>query len=304
MPITSGTRNIGSSDNITRLNWSSSNAVACEGSNFDTSGNISGDIFTGHASLSIAPGQTKIFGVRCKNSENNWSAWKNVTIIKDVAPAPIPNRVPDNPIIKGADMSTEAPITALVGELMMFTYRSSDPDNDNLYYKVDWNNDGVMDVRLPAVGLVANNTPLSSTYSWLAVGTYTFQVKAVDVQGGESDWSSHSIVVTVAPVTPPLPPLVNLEVSKGLVRSGESVQVRVRISADYDVSCSLYGLGGAPVNINHLASSAEKIYTYSTVPLVARQQIKLECTPDVHPFVLPVEVRTAIINVVPKIEEI
>ncbi len=65
-----------------------------------------------------------------------------------------------------------------------------------LKYGFDWNKDGIVDEWGPASGYVGIGVPVNSIHSWQTIGTYTFQVKAVNDQGISSTWTPFSINIT------------------------------------------------------------------------------------------------------------
>ncbi len=83
---------------------------------------------------------------------------------------------PDKPIITG-------PTKGKAGETYTYHIQGSDPDNDDIYYYIDWGDE---------------NTELSGPYSsgyealvdhkWQEKDTYTIKVKTKDIYGAESDW--------------------------------------------------------------------------------------------------------------------
>lgn len=302
--ITSGSRNIGDTEGINKLKWSSNNSTFCEGDGFNASGNPAGEILSGHASLLINPGDTNVYGIRCKNSANIWSGWHYVTVIKDITPLPPANAAPENPIIKGADMSTSAPIGVTINGQAIFTFKASDPDGDQVAYLIDWDKDSVTDLRLPTANYINSGTTQTVNYSWSTLGSKSFQVRAIDDKGNLSGWTEHSIVVTDATVTPPAPPQISLAVDKSLIRTGEQARVTVKITANYLVGCDIYGVLGGPIHFSHSGGLYEVITSYDTNILNAAQTIRLECTPNVAGFTLQQEVRQARVDVVPEVQEI
>ncbi len=301
-PITSGVRIIDSGDNINRLEWSSSDAVSCEGDGFDTLGLTEGLIISGNPSLIINSGQTKDFGIRCLNSSGVWSPWRFVEIIKNNVP-PVPlNTAPNAPVIRGVDISTIASATGITGNAIPFTLKAIDPDGDNILYQVDWDNNGSVDQLIPGAGYVASDVPQSTNHTWVA-GNYTFSVRAVDDIGNNSVWISHSITISDPAMMPPMLPVLWLEADRNLVRSGETISFRAKIIADYTMPCVIYGSNGGTINFNHLASPVVVTYSYTTNALFAAQVVKIICTPHVPGFPMPSVSDQIRINVVPQVQE-
>ena len=302
-PITSGRREINAGDNINLLEWNSSNANSCEGDSFNTVGATAGSIGAPNSSLIINPGQTKIFGIRCRNSAGIWSSWRLVELYKRSVPPPLPNAAPDAPIIRGADMSTAAPVSGINGIPQSFTVNATDPDGDNIRYQLDWDNNGSIDQSIPGTGYVASALPQSTNYTWLT-GSYTFKVRVQDDKGNYSVWTNHTITIADPAPLPPVPPLLWFEADARLVRSGEQVAFRARIIANYAMACVTYGADGGTINFNHNANPNVVTYSYNTAALFATRIIKITCTPNIPGFTMPSVSEEIRINVVPRIEEV
>jgi len=114
-----------------------------------------------------------------------------------VCPAiPFPNTAPDAPVVTG-------PVTFTAGTTQTFTFTATDPQNDQLRYGIDWNNDGVADLWTPAnVAYVNSGTAQLASYSWTA-GAHTFQVLAQDAPGLNSPWTPYGVAVTAPTVVQP-----------------------------------------------------------------------------------------------------
>lgn len=302
-PITSGRREINVADNINLLEWTSSNAVSCEGDSFNTAGASAGSIGAGNPSLIINSDQTKIFAIRCKNSAGVWSAWRLVELYKKSTPYPLPNTAPDAPDIRGADMSTAAPLFGINGIPLLFTIKATDPDGDNIRYQLDWDNNGSIDQLIPGTGYVASALPQSTNYTWMT-GSYTFKVRAQDDKGNYSLWTSHTINVSAPAIIPPVPPLVWLEADATLVRSGGVMAFRAKVIADYAMPCVVYGVSSGTVNFNHNANPNVVTYSYATEALFSTRIIKIICTPNIPGFTTPSVSDEIRINVVPSMEEV
>lgn len=73
-----------------------------------------------------------------------------------------------------------------------FEFVSTDPENDSLYYQIDWNAaDGMdnMDQRLPGIGNVVSGTQQAIVKQWINIGNYTIKARACDASGNCSAWS-------------------------------------------------------------------------------------------------------------------
>ncbi len=94
------------------------------------------------------------------------------------------------------------PFTGETNTAYPWTVAATDPDNDDLYYQFDWNDDGLADQNSGS----AVNSGVSQVLSnpaglWSSAGTYTFKVRTIDVNFAVSSWTSAQITVT-EPVVP------------------------------------------------------------------------------------------------------
>jgi len=67
----------------------------------------------------------------------------------------------------------------------VFTTSSTDPDNDQIFYKWSWG-DGIFSDWL---GPYNSSEVVNANHTWITKGTYIIKVKAMDVDGLESQWS-------------------------------------------------------------------------------------------------------------------
>jgi hypothetical protein len=303
-PYVSGTGNsIGANQELVRLTWASTNAVVCEGDGFNTNNLTSSFISEPNADLVITPGSSKIFSVRCQNTDGVWSVWTRVGFVKSGLPPASPNQSPEAPVIRGADRTTLALVSAEPNQVVIFTVYSIDPDNDPLFYEIDLDDNGVVDLRLPTSGLVPSNTAQSFNNYWPLEGAYRFRARAVDSNGNRSVWSYHEIRIEFVIVTPPrLPVQVTLVPERDLIRHGESTNLRLTTFADYDASCTLTGLSTGNVNFLHQSSPVAQSQIFNSGQLLASQRYELRCVPLIPGVDL--SSATARVNLVPLVQEI
>ena len=95
-----------------------------------------------------------------------------------VASRPTTNNKPDIPIITG-------PINGKVGISYDYDFIAYDPDDDNVFYTIDWG-DGTTSNWL---GPYLSGVEVFASHSWNTSGTYLVKVKAKDIYDAESDWS-------------------------------------------------------------------------------------------------------------------
>jgi hypothetical protein len=100
------------------------------------------------------------------------------------AATPIQNQPPNNPTITG-------PTSGSAGTAYTYTFVTTDPEGDNVYYYVDWG-DGTYSGWL---GPSASGEEITQSHTWSEEGTYTIRCKAKDINGAESDWGILSITM-------------------------------------------------------------------------------------------------------------
>jgi len=97
---------------------------------------------------------------------------------------PETNDPPTAPIING-------PIIGSATKIIPYTIVSEDPDNDDVYYQVDWG-DGVVD---PWRGPFPSNNFEYIVHEWGYWGVYTIRARAKDIYGEIGDWGE--LIVTM-----------------------------------------------------------------------------------------------------------
>ncbi len=94
------------------------------------------------------------------------------------------------------------------GELLtsyQFSVATTDPDGDNLYYGWDWNGDEAVDEWM---GSYPSGQGITTTHLWSSGGVYSVRVKAKDIRGATSQWSS-PLIVSIPPNKEPTQPSVD-----------------------------------------------------------------------------------------------
>ncbi len=106
----------------------------------------------------------------------------NLTAVSSNNPPTIPTVIPQ-------------PFSGNTSTSYPFTFTSTDPDNDQIAYEVDWNNDSLPDESTLFV-LSGTSQSLSNPLTqWIVSGTYPFKVRAKDNQGGFSPWATPSVTL-------------------------------------------------------------------------------------------------------------
>lgn len=93
------------------------------------------------------------------------------------------NAPPNAPIITGETVG-------IIGTSYNYSIKSSDPNNENVYYKIIWGDCEVVN----NAGPFKSGEEVIFSHSWCEIcsgpGKYTIQVKAFDKDGGESVWGT------------------------------------------------------------------------------------------------------------------
>lgn len=85
---------------------------------------------------------------------------------------------PDQPTING-------PTFGKPNTNYTFTLVSSDPENEDVYYYIDWGDGTVEDW----IGPYSSGEPIDFTHSWDTVGEYNIKARAKDVNGARGIWT-------------------------------------------------------------------------------------------------------------------
>jgi len=92
------------------------------------------------------------------------------------------NSPPNTPVISG-------PAYCTIGGEYIFGLVTTDPDSDDVYYLVDWN-DGDISTWL---GPYYSGIEGAAHHTYSQKGTFTIHAKAKDSNGAESEWAYYTI---------------------------------------------------------------------------------------------------------------
>jgi subtilisin family serine protease len=76
-----------------------------------------------------------------------------------------------------------------IKQLYNYTFNSTDPNGDDVYYFIDWGDQ----TNSSWIGPYPSGDVITRSHSWSKKGTYKIQAKAKDVYGNESGWASLSV---------------------------------------------------------------------------------------------------------------
>lgn len=120
-----------------------------------------------------------------------WGAlWGNPDLA--MAPLNLPPETPSKP---------SGPTQGVEHEELTFSTSTTDPEEDQIYYKFDWGN-GEFSSWL---GPHNSGQTIQASYHWDEKGTYEIKAKAKDVNDRESDWSEPHIVTILENMPPDAP---------------------------------------------------------------------------------------------------
>jgi len=91
---------------------------------------------------------------------------------------------PTNPIITG-------PTSGKVGTSYKYTFTSSDPDGDQVYYYIEWDDGNTIEWDGPH----NSGQDVTISHTWNENGTYTIKAKAKDSYGAESGWGTLTVTM-------------------------------------------------------------------------------------------------------------
>lgn len=113
--------------------------------------------------------------------QDNIGAWSDpVNISLEI----IQNQPPSIPIIGGQDQGK-------AGEPAEYEFISTDPNENQVYYFVEWG-DGTVEEW---IGPIDSDDPISLTHTWDERGSYSLRAKAKDEFDEESDWANMQIAM-------------------------------------------------------------------------------------------------------------
>jgi hypothetical protein len=91
---------------------------------------------------------------------------------------------PDIPTING-------PISGIPAIKYDFTFKSADPDRDDLFYYIDWDDGNIEEW----IGPYDSYEDVIVNHTWSEKGTYSVRAKVKDDYDMESDWGELTITI-------------------------------------------------------------------------------------------------------------
>ncbi len=180
--------------------------------------------------------QTYNFGITCSKA-----GVADATSSTSVVVGASLNMAPSSPIITSDTTNYYKDV------LTNFTFTSTDPENDQIRYGIDWDMNGSADIWLPetapSVTYVNSGVSQTKNHSWSTTGAKTFQALAQDINGENSGWRTFDLSVVEQPVSP----TASIDSDISVVEyNGKAVLSWTSSNA---TSCNLSGGGISPVVI-------------------------------------------------------
>jgi outer membrane protein assembly factor BamB len=124
-----------------------------------------------------APGRY-IVTLTVTDTQGNYSEDVTWTTVQDT------NNPPNNPVIKG-------PRFGKIDEDINFTFRSEDPEDNEIWYYIDWGDSHTKGW----IGWHESGGEITLNLWWYQFGVHTIKAKARDGYGDESNWSYYKVIV-------------------------------------------------------------------------------------------------------------
>ncbi len=138
------------------------------------------------------------------------SVFRRSTMYTDESEAVSP--LPPNSDPPSTPSQPSGPSAGYVGIDYIFSTSSTEPNGDNVKYGWDWDNDDVVDEWTDFYG---SGQTATISHSWDSVDSHTFKVKAKDIFGDESSFSSPK-TINILIGEPPLKPSTPSGDSEGM----------------------------------------------------------------------------------------
>ena len=97
------------------------------------------------------------------------------------------NDSPDTPSIDG-------PTSGKAGSVYKYTFETTDPDSDDVYYYIDWGDETFEEW----IGPYDSGEQVIVNHGWSEQGAYTIKAKAKDVYDAESEWGTLEIEMPIS----------------------------------------------------------------------------------------------------------
>jgi len=83
------------------------------------------------------------------------------------------------------------PVNGKAGVALNFNFTAIDPEDDQIYYFIDWGDDE----NTGWIGPFKSGEKISKSHTWLTMNNFTVRAKAMDIYYHESNWSTINIKI-------------------------------------------------------------------------------------------------------------
>jgi hypothetical protein len=118
------------------------------------------------------------------NGYNSEHEWGDFSTLEDIKVEEIMNDPPATPTIDG-------PASGKPGNSYSYTFKTADPDGDQVYYYIEWGDGEIVDWDGPH----DSNVEITLSHTWSEKGTYILKAKAKDVYEEESGWETLTVSI-------------------------------------------------------------------------------------------------------------
>ena len=138
--------------------------------------NSGATVSASHAWSELGSYDIKVQAKDVNGALSDWSQPLTITIVL--------NDPPNTPTITG-------PATGKPLKPYLYKMQTSDINEDDVYYYIDWGDDS----NSGWIGPYSSGMEVTTTHIWISQGTYTVKIKAKDVLGDESDWGTLEVTM-------------------------------------------------------------------------------------------------------------
>ena len=124
---------------------------------------------------------TFYYRVKGYNSEHEWG---DFCTLEDMEVELLINDPPETPTIEGLASGT-------VGEEYEYTFKTTDPDGNQVYYYIEWGDGDIVEWDGPH----DSGVEVTLSHTWDETGTYVIKAKAKDIWDYESQWETLTVTM-------------------------------------------------------------------------------------------------------------
>ena len=101
-----------------------------------------------------------------------------------------------SPVLSGPyPPEVDGPAEGDIGKDIEFTFTTTDPIGEDVYYYIDWGDDNIEEW----IGPYASEEIVTVSHAWLKKGNFTISARAKNTLGAEGDWSTPFVITILAP---------------------------------------------------------------------------------------------------------